>query len=65
MKKKSIETLKELIRRERINEYHEPITDTDINNMIDDVFKVQKQKLLFQLLVVFNCTLFILLLVTD
>ena len=65
MKKKSIETLKELIRRERINEYHEPITDTDINNMIDDVFKVQKQKLLFQLLVVFNCTLLILLLVTD
>jgi hypothetical protein len=65
MKKKSIETLKELIRRERINAHHESITDTDINSMIDDVLEVQKYKFWLQLLVVFNCILLTLLLVTN
>ena len=43
MKKESKATLKELIRRERINEHHEPITDVDIENMVSDIFKPERR----------------------
>jgi hypothetical protein len=49
MNKKTKDTLNELIRRERINEYHNPITDMDIKDMIKDIKRIDKLRLVWKL----------------